>query len=243
MTRGFFVGGTGTGVGKTVFSTMLIAWLRARGLRVAPMKPSETGCAPEPLDALTLLKAAGGGFPLAEVCPYPFALPAAPQAAAAREGARIRIGVLRGALAALARRADIVVAEGAGHVATPYGPRLTGIEVARGLGLPVILVTTTLLGAVGQTVAAARAMRAAGVRCAGVCVVRAHGGPPGPHEDTAGELIREHAPRAPLLGTLPWIAPAARVREEDRPALLPAIARARLRIFDSALGPALAAIL
>ncbi|MBX6330962.1 MAG: AAA family ATPase, partial [Gemmatimonadaceae bacterium] len=37
------VTGTDTGVGKTVFSAALLVFLRQHGLRVAGMKPVETG--------------------------------------------------------------------------------------------------------------------------------------------------------------------------------------------------------
>ena len=42
--RGIFVTGTDTGVGKTLVACALAATLQRRGLRVAVMKPVETGC-------------------------------------------------------------------------------------------------------------------------------------------------------------------------------------------------------
>ena len=86
-TRGFFVTGTDTGVGKTVVSLALIRGLRRHGLDVGAMKPVETGVGPEgPLDALDLRAAAGAADDLADVCPLRFALPAAPTVAAAAGG-------------------------------------------------------------------------------------------------------------------------------------------------------------
>src|SRR4051812_4974341 len=43
MKRGVFVTGTDTEVGKTVAAAALVAAVRARGLRVAPMKPIAAG--------------------------------------------------------------------------------------------------------------------------------------------------------------------------------------------------------
>ncbi|MGH7209739.1 MAG: ATP-dependent dethiobiotin synthetase BioD, partial [Nitrospiraceae bacterium] len=43
MTRGCFVTGTDTGVGKTVVAAALVLCLRQRGLNVGVMKPVETG--------------------------------------------------------------------------------------------------------------------------------------------------------------------------------------------------------
>lgn len=46
--RGLFVVGTDTGVGKTIVTGAIAAALRARGDRLAVMKPVETGCPPAP---------------------------------------------------------------------------------------------------------------------------------------------------------------------------------------------------
>ena len=45
MTRGCFVTGTDTGVGKTTVAAGLCAALSGRGYRVAALKPAESGCA------------------------------------------------------------------------------------------------------------------------------------------------------------------------------------------------------
>ena len=76
--RGVFVTGTDTGVGKTVVGCALARGLRARGLDVGVMKPIETGVGPDgPLDALALREAAGSKDDLDLVCPQRFALRAA----------------------------------------------------------------------------------------------------------------------------------------------------------------------
>ncbi len=44
MTRGFFITGTDTGVGKTVIAGALLLIIRSLGISVCGMKPIETGC-------------------------------------------------------------------------------------------------------------------------------------------------------------------------------------------------------
>ena len=54
--RGFFITGTDTGVGKTVFTSALARSLRDRGARVAAYKPACSGASPDspsPVDQLT----------------------------------------------------------------------------------------------------------------------------------------------------------------------------------------------
>ncbi|HEY3186001.1 MAG TPA: ATP-dependent dethiobiotin synthetase BioD, partial [Solirubrobacteraceae bacterium] len=77
-----FVTGTDTGVGKTFVACALAAGLRARGRRVAVMKPVETGVVGEPEDALRLRAAAGDPAGLDDVCPYRLRAPLAPSVAA-----------------------------------------------------------------------------------------------------------------------------------------------------------------
>ena len=237
--NGIFVGGTGTGVGKTVFSVMLSVWLQSKGLRVAPMKPAETGCLPAPGDALALLAAADGIYPIEDVCPYRLALAAAPEAAAQAAKVSIVMPVIRRSFDRLAEKADIVVVEGAGAVATPYTPRLTGIEIAKKLGLPVILVTGETLGTIGQTLAAARALRYSRVRCCGVVLSITSPRPTGPHGDSNASLLASHLGSIPFLGTLPHLP----IREGSIGAmpctLVPGWASENLRTFDGALGGAL----
>ena len=81
MTRGLFITGTDTGVGKTVVACAIARGLVGRGLDVGVLKPAETGVGTEgPLDARALREAAGTDEPLERVCPQQFALPAAPTA-------------------------------------------------------------------------------------------------------------------------------------------------------------------
>ena len=50
--RTVFVTGTDTGVGKTTVSVGLLGAWRRRGLRLAVLKPAETGCMPRNGEAL-----------------------------------------------------------------------------------------------------------------------------------------------------------------------------------------------
>ena len=43
MSRGFFITGTDTGIGKTVVTAGILRWLRGQGVDAVPMKPVQTG--------------------------------------------------------------------------------------------------------------------------------------------------------------------------------------------------------
>ncbi len=73
--RSVLITGTDTGVGKTYVACRIGEALRDAGLRVRPLKPAESGCAPGPggrpmpADAAALRDAMSPGLPLDAVCP------------------------------------------------------------------------------------------------------------------------------------------------------------------------------
>lgn len=175
MARGLFVTGTDTGVGKTLVAAGLVLWARERGLRVGAMKPAESGCARVgdallPADAALLRWAAGGADPLERVCPYRLEAALAPGVAARREGVDVSLDGVRAALSALcAAHPDGVVVEGAGGLLVPMDRALrTGVDWARALGLPVLVVARGGLGTINHTLLTLEALAARDVPCRGV---------------------------------------------------------------------------
>ena len=171
---GVFVTGTDTGVGKTLVACSLIRALRAAGIDAAGMKPVETGVGDAgPLDALALRDAAGGADALELVCPQRFSLPAAPAVAAAAEERSVAVGEIRSAFAQLAVRHACVIAEGAGGLLVPLGADFDMAELARDLGLPLLVVARARLGTINHTRLTLEAARSRGLAVAGVVVSHA----------------------------------------------------------------------
>ncbi len=176
MSRGFFVTGTDTGVGKTVVACALVRGLRARGLDVGAMKPIETGVeSAGPLDALALREAAGGGDSLDDVCPQRFALPAAPTVAAAAERRRVDRDAIRAAFERLRARHDWLVVEGAGGLLVPAAEDFSMADLAREVGLPVLVVGRAALGTINHTLLTLEAVEERGLPLAGVVISHAGG--------------------------------------------------------------------
>lgn len=208
MSRGLFVTGTDTGVGKTVVTAVLAATLRARGLRVGVMKPVESGClwgddGLRPLDALFLQAASGCDAPLSLVNPYALAHPLAPTLAAELEGVHIDIDHIRECYQRLASAHDIVLVEGAGGLLAPCTGELTMRDLAIELDLPVLLVAGNCLGVINHTTLTVEAVRQRGLSLVGVILNHIN-----PRFDEAvrtnAESIRRWA-GAPLLGELPYV--------------------------------------
>jgi dethiobiotin synthetase len=199
-----FVTGTDTGVGKTRVACALLAAWRARGVDVCGFKPVATGCVetPEGLrneDVLALEAAAASGERYAALNPYAFVPPIAPHLAAAAAGARIRIGELDRAHAALAESHALIVAEGAGGWRVPLDEVWTLGEWVIERDWPVVLVVGMRLGCINHALLSAEVI-ARRARLAGwIANVLP------PRMEACEENIAALSERlgAPLLGVIP----------------------------------------
>lgn len=170
MTRGLFVTGTDTGVGKTHVACALLRALAARGVRAVGMKPVASGIAPGATgneDVVALAAADGMTVPAADRNPYLFAPPIAPHVAAREAGAAIELAVIAAAWHRLAAAADVVVVEGAGGARVPLGRGLDMLDIARRLRVPVLLVVGMRLGCLNHALLTADAIAARGLVLAG----------------------------------------------------------------------------
>jgi len=172
MSRGFFVTGTDTGVGKTLVACALVDALVRAGFTAVGMKPVASGCRRTALglrseDAERLIAAGNIVADYAEVNPYAFEPAVAPHIAAARAGIEIERGKILEHVSRLQARADYVVVEGVGGWTVPLGDTLTTADVAAALKLPVVLVVGLRLGCLNHALLTAQAIERAGLTLAG----------------------------------------------------------------------------
>lgn len=145
--------GTDTGVGKTIVGCALASGLRRRGLRVAAMKPVETGVAAgdESRDGARLARAAGGQLPLSVLAPLTFPDPVAPLAAARHVGSTVDLGLLDHAVRTASSGADALLVEGAGGLLVPITPGVAFDTLFARWDLKVIVVAANKLGVINHT--------------------------------------------------------------------------------------------
>jgi dethiobiotin synthetase len=170
VTRGIFVTGTDTGVGKTFVAAALLRGLAAGGLRAVGMKPVAAGLDAGdlvPADTRALIAAGNVDAPLADMSPYAFAPPIAPELAARAAGVTIDLEAIGAAYSRLAARADAVVVEGAGGALVPLSAVADMLDIAARLHLPVLLVVGVRLGCINHALLTALAVRARGLTVAG----------------------------------------------------------------------------
>lgn len=186
--RGVFVTGTGTEVGKTVVAALIAHSHAAAGERVGVFKPAVTGLeeGDEPDHAL-LRRAAGSAQSDDEIAPCRYGPPVSPHLGAQLAGERIDPARLLDAARAAAGRADFVVCEGVGGLLVPLTLGYLVRDLARDLGLPLVVAAAPGLGTINHTLLTIEAARAVSLEVAGVVLT------PWPAEPGAIELSNREA--------------------------------------------------
>ncbi|MEU4381675.1 dethiobiotin synthase [Micromonospora echinofusca] len=194
------VTGTDTDVGKTVVTAAIAAAAQAAGLRVAVVKPAQTGTAggePGDVDAVNRLAAPLTGRTLAS-----FPDPLAPLAAArVAELAPLELHTAVDAVHEEADKHDLVLVEGAGGLLVPMGlwpegKPWTVADLAVELGCPAVVVTRAGLGTLNHTALTLEALERRAVP-AGVVVGAWPAAPELVHWANLTDLVPK------LLGALP----------------------------------------
>jgi dethiobiotin synthetase len=179
MKRAYFVTGTDTDAGKTLVSSALLLRARQQGWQTAAVKPVATGGLPHQGvlkndDALQLQRQSTLLLDYALVNPVCLHDPIAPHIAAQEAGIALHAALLATACRrVLALGADFTLIEGAGGWRVPLNDRETLADLARLLGLPVILVVNMKLGCINHALLSCEAIAADGLPLAGWVANRA----------------------------------------------------------------------
>jgi len=160
----FFITGTDTAVGKTYLTRLMIASLRAEGRDAYGFKPISCG----DRDDGRMLAEISGNLPIDVANPLHFASPVAPYVAALLENKSIDPAVLVESYQKFSENKEIVLVEGAGGWEVPITENYFISDLAKDLGLPVILVAANRLGALNHILLTLAAIEAKGLTCAGV---------------------------------------------------------------------------
>lgn len=170
MTRGLFITGTDTGVGKTRVAVALLRALAAANIRAVGMKPIAAGFESGSMinaDVAALAAAGSADAPLADRNPYAFADAIAPHLAAAAARTVIELAPIESAARRLLARADALIVEGAGGALAPLDARHDMLDIAARLGLPVLVVVGMRLGCLNHALLTALALRRRGLELCG----------------------------------------------------------------------------
>ena len=203
--RGYFVTGIDTGVGKTAVTLGLMQALQQQGRSVAAMKPVAAGCeltrtGLRNADALQLQQQASVKLDYELINPYAFAPAIAPHIAAEQVGVTINIKEIINKYNEIEKNANCVLVEGVGGWQVPLNADETLADLARLMGLDVIMVVAVRLGCLNHALLTAESVAAAGCTLAGWVANQLPAVP-----ECAEENIKSIKSRisSPLLGVLP----------------------------------------
>ncbi|MHC1697854.1 MAG: dethiobiotin synthase [Geobacteraceae bacterium] len=204
--KGIFISGTDTGVGKTIVAAALAFSLRKAGLRVAVLKPVTSGAVLVAgrlvsEDAELLRWASACTASDRDIAPYLFREPLAPSESAAREGVVIEARLVRAAFERLSASHDVVIVEGAGGLLVPLAKNLLVADLIEELSLPLLIVARPNLGTVNHTLMTCECARSRGIEVLGV-VINGQPAQPDLAEEYAARVISEYA-MVPVLAVLP----------------------------------------
>jgi dethiobiotin synthetase len=192
----YFITASGTEIGKTFVTSLLIRQLRAKGKSAAALKPLITGytdeTAPES-DTRHLLDALGlpmNAQNIAAISPWRFEAPLSPNMAAQREARQIDLKeVVNFCNAARNGGEDYLLIEGVGGVMVPLDDIYTVRDWIMILQMPALLVTGSYLGSISHTLTALEALQSRGIKVAGIVVSESPASPV-PLDETLETLSR-----------------------------------------------------
>jgi dethiobiotin synthetase len=143
----FFITGTDTGVGKTVFMVLLLKFLREEGVNAAALKPI---CSGGRDDARKMLGAMQRKLSLDEINPWHFRAAIAPSLAARKEKKTVRLAPVTAHIRAMQKRFDILLVEGAGGLLSPLGENFNSRDLMVALNATPFIVAPNRLGIVNS---------------------------------------------------------------------------------------------
>lgn len=172
MMKGFFIAGTDTGIGKTCVTVALMEEYKKQGYKVAGMKPIASGADKKKgslrnEDAELIQQACSEPIDYELINPVVFELPVSPHIAAKQAKQSIELEEIQNCYQQLASNNDVVIVEGVGGWRVPISDEQSMADLAKKLGLPVILVVGFRLGCLNHAILTAEAIGTDGLNLFG----------------------------------------------------------------------------
>lgn len=185
MSKNLFITGTGTDVGKTYVTGLILKKLKQSGINPAYYKAAMSGNERAkdgsliPGDALHVQSVSGIDQPLAEMCPYIYETAVSPHLASRMEGNPVQMETVKEGFKKVCCKYDYVTMEGSGGILCPICFDEAEIwleDVIRELGLSCLLIADAGLGTINSVVLTAEYMRAKNIPVKGILFNHYHPG-------------------------------------------------------------------
>lgn len=185
MSKKLFITGTGTDVGKTYVTGLIVKKLKESGQNAAyykaAMSGNEYGADGKliPGDALHVKNASGITQPLEEMCPYIYEAAVSPHLASRMEGNPVQMEVVKKGFEEVCAKYDYVTIEGSGGILCPIcfdEEKIQLEDVIKELGLSSLIIADAGLGTINSVVLTIEYMRSRNLPIKGILFNHFHPG-------------------------------------------------------------------
>lgn len=184
MSKNVFIVGTGTDIGKTYITGLILKKIQDSGANAAYYKAAMSGNERDsegkllPGDALKVKGLSGITQPVETMCHYIYENAYSPHLASRIEGNPVDFKVVKDGFDALVDKYDYIAVEGSGGILCPicFDERKIQLEdVIKGLNLKSLLIADAGLGTINSVVLTVEYMKAKGLPVQGIIFNNWHG--------------------------------------------------------------------
>lgn len=177
MAKSIFITGTGTDVGKTYVSALIVKKLQEASGKAAYYKAAMSGNDRDannqliPGDALWVKKISNLDQPLAETCPYIYETAVSPHLASKLEKDPVNLTIVKKQYEKLKEKYEYITVEGSGGIICPIRfdeQKIFLEDIVKALNLSSILVCDAGLGTINHVVLTVHYMQSKGMNVKGI---------------------------------------------------------------------------
>lgn len=185
MSKHIFISGTGTEVGKTFVTGLIVKKLRESGKSAAYYKAAMSGNERRPNgslipgDAFQVKEMSGISQPLEEMCPYVYENAVSPHLASRLEGNPVQMDKVISCFENVCKQYDYVTVEGSGGILCPLcfdESKIQLEDVIKEMKLSCLLIADAGLGTINSVVLTVEYMRSRNISVKGIIFNRFHPG-------------------------------------------------------------------
>lgn len=166
--KNIFVTATGTDVGKTYVSALILKKMRDLGYNCGYFKPALSGMVDNENDCSYVMKTAGINGSPKDYITYSFKPALSPHLASKIENQPIELNKITEHYNRLKKEFDYILVEGAGGIVCPFSNTLLLPDVIKALGLDIIIVASAQLGTINSTVLTVEYAKNHGINVKGI---------------------------------------------------------------------------
>lgn len=185
MSKNLFVTGTGTDIGKTFVTGLIVKKLKEAGVQAGYYKAAMSGNEKRadnsliPGDAVWVKEVSGISQSIEDMCPYVYENAYSPHLASRVEGNPVEMSVVKAGFEKVCKKHEYVTMEGSGGILCPicFDEKKIWLEdVIKELDIPCLIVADAGLGTINSVVLTVEYMRSRNIPITGIIFNHYHPG-------------------------------------------------------------------